>query len=206
MNEQWKGVGQWLVDHAGQGAALVGSLMMGNVPGAVAAGVSMVQSATGQTDPAKVLDTLQTDPQTVIKLRQMANENEADIRRHLEAMTKLQLEDEQSKQHEQQETIRSGDAATDEYVRRTRPKMARQSWYAALAYLLLFSLAELLGQVVAAATGTKITISGPSVDIAAAIGAPAMAYMGFRAVDKWSFAKYGQGVVAKLKGSDATTG
>ena len=37
----WSDVGSWLKDNAGTGAALVGSLLTGNVPGAVAAGVAL---------------------------------------------------------------------------------------------------------------------------------------------------------------------
>ena len=35
----WAEVGKWLKENAGIGATLVGSLLTGNVPGAVAAGV-----------------------------------------------------------------------------------------------------------------------------------------------------------------------
>ena len=137
MNEQWKGVGQWLLDHAGQGAALVGSLLTGNAPGAIAAGVSLVQSATGQADPQKALNALQTDPQTVIKLQQLANDNEADIRRHLEAMAKIEADDAAASQRETQTTIRAGDTAEDPFVRRTRPAQSWLSLIAALIYVFL---------------------------------------------------------------------
>ena len=40
----WKDVGAWVKKNAGPGAALVGSLVTGNVPGAVAAGVSIISS------------------------------------------------------------------------------------------------------------------------------------------------------------------
>lgn len=63
----WKEVGQWLKDNAPSGAALVGSLLTGNVPGAVAAGVSLVASATGSTDPAQSLKQLQNDPATLVR-------------------------------------------------------------------------------------------------------------------------------------------
>lgn len=38
----WGKVGGWLKDNAGTGAALVGSLLTGNAPGAIAAGISLV--------------------------------------------------------------------------------------------------------------------------------------------------------------------
>jgi hypothetical protein len=51
----WKDVGDWLQKNAGTGAALVGSLLVGNVPGAVAAGVSLVASASGHATPDAAL-------------------------------------------------------------------------------------------------------------------------------------------------------
>ncbi len=87
----WKGVGEWIAGNAGTGAALVGSLVTGNVPEAIAAGVSMISSATGTTDPQKALEALQTDPATIVKLRELANANEADIRKHLETIHLAEL-------------------------------------------------------------------------------------------------------------------
>lgn len=158
----WKKLGEWLKDNAGSGAALVGSLLTGNVPGAVAAGVSLVSSATGTDDPVKALESLQRDPQTVVRLRELAQQEQADIRRHLEAIHR-----------ETQTTIRAGDVALDDYVRRTRPQIARQSWAAVIAYC--------LGSwVVHAWTGS--TLFDPY--IASILSAPAWAYLGMRTADK----------------------
>lgn len=170
----WQGVGNWLKNNAGNGASLVGSLLTGNVPGAVAAGVAMVSSATGTNDPGKALEQLQSDPTTVIKLRELAVQDEQNIREHLRAMAEMQFVDAQKEHAEQQETIRAGDAATDEYVRRTRPSMARQSWYCTMLYILLFE-----GLKAAGAWG-----SGAVMDLAMVLIAPAGAYMGFRTWDK----------------------
>jgi len=135
---EWSNVGEWLKDNAGSGAALVGSLLTGNVPGAVAAGVALVSGATGTTDPAKALQSLQTDPSTVIRLRELAVQDEASIREHVRAMTEAELKDRQSEQHETQETIRSGDNAEDPFIRRTRPAQSWFSLIAALFYALRF--------------------------------------------------------------------
>lgn len=78
----WKDVGAWIKDNAGAGAALVGSLLTGNIPGAVAAGVSLVSGATGEATPDKALLALQGDPATVLKLRELALQDEASIREH----------------------------------------------------------------------------------------------------------------------------
>lgn len=131
----WQAVGQWLKDNAGTGAALVGSLLTGNAPGAVAAGVALVSSATGTADPDKALAALQTDPGTVVKLREFAVQDAENIREHIRKLTELQLQDVQAEQHETQETIRAGDHAEDAFVRRTRPGQSWVSLLAALVYV-----------------------------------------------------------------------
>lgn len=171
----WSDVGSWLKNNAGTGAALVGSLLTGNVPGAVAAGVALVGSATGTNDPAKALAALQGDPATVLKLRELAVQEEASIREHIQTMEEMRLKDEQAAHEQQQLTIRTGDTAEDEYVRHTRPMMARQSWYATMAYIIGFEGLK-------AADVFKV---GASWDLAMIIIAPAAAYLGFRSLDKF---------------------
>lgn len=171
----WEKVGQWIKDNAGSGAALVGSLLTGNVPGAVAAGVSLVSGATGTDDPTKALEALQNDPGTVVELRRLANEEKANIRAHIEDMERLRLEDLQKRHKETQETIRGGDTATDEFVRRTRPKMARESWAATIVYC----LGCLLFRMFSTDHGEIFNIY-----IAGVLSAPAWAYLGLRTGDK----------------------
>lgn len=129
-NSGWAKVGNWLKGNAGTGAALVGSLLTGNVPGAVAAGVALVSSATGTNDATKALQQLQTDPATVIRLRELAVQEEASIRAHVQAMEEMRLVDAQQEHEQTQLTIRNGDNADDIVVRRTRPY---QSWASLLA-------------------------------------------------------------------------
>lgn len=131
----WQEVGQWLKSNAGVGASLVGALLTGNVPGAVAAGVAMVSSATGSASPDEALASLQTNPSTVLRLRELALQDAEAIRAHLRQITEQQLQDAQAEQHETQETIRAGDRAEDAFVRRTRPGQSWVSLLAALAYV-----------------------------------------------------------------------
>ena len=121
----WSSVGDWITGNAGTGAALVGSLLTGNVPGAIAAGVSLVSGATGTNNPEHALMELQSNPDALVELRKLANEEKHSIRKHLEEMTRLDLEDEQKSHRETQDTIRAGDKAEDRFVRWTRPG---QSW------------------------------------------------------------------------------
>lgn len=130
----WAGVGEWIKGNAGTGAALVGSLLTGNVPGAVAAGVSLVSGATGTTDPIDALAALQSNPDTMIRLKELVIENDQNIRKHIEEMTRIELEDQQKAHHETQETIRSGDKAEHWFNRVTRPGQSWCSLVGALFY------------------------------------------------------------------------
>jgi hypothetical protein len=131
----WGKVGSWIKDNAGTGAALVGSLLTGNVPGAIAAGVSLVSGATGTDDPDIALQQLQGNPDAIIRLKELAAQEEQSIRRHIEEMHRLNLEDKQKSHSTAQATIQAGDRADDRFVRWTRPG---QSWVclaAAIAYV-----------------------------------------------------------------------
>ncbi len=172
---KWSDVGEWLSKNAGPGAALVGSLLSGNLPGAVAAGISLVGSATGSTDPVVALQQLQGNPEAMIKLKELAYKEADSIRAHIQAMEEARLKDEQEAHRQQQETIRSGDNAQDEYVRQTRPKMARQSWYATAGYIIIFEAAKAFG----------LIKTGALMELAMVLMAPAAAYLGFRSLDKW---------------------
>lgn len=130
----WNDVGSWIKDNAGPGAALVGSLLTGNVPGAVAAGVSLVSGATGTTNPVEALASLQSNPDAMIRLKELVVENDQNIRKHIEEMTRLDLEDQQKAHHETQETIRAGDTSEHWLNRATRPGQSWCSLAAALFY------------------------------------------------------------------------
>lgn len=122
---RWSRVGDWLKGNAGTGAALVGSLLTGNVPAAMAAGVALVSSATGTNDPTAALQQLQNDPATVIRLRELAMQEQDSIRKHVEAMEQLRMADAQHEHETMAGVVTSGDNAEDVVVRRTRPL---QSW------------------------------------------------------------------------------
>lgn len=169
----WQDVGEWLKRNGGPLLGLAGAVATGNIPAGVAAVASMVTEATGQADPAKALATLKADPETLVKLEEIAKRDEADIRSHHRELLRLNLEDDQKAHKEQQDTIRAGDVAEDEYVRHTRPLMARQSWYGMAAYIAVMEVARAFGY------GT-----GASGEMALVIGAPGLAYMGFRTLDK----------------------
>ena len=162
----WSDVGSWLKDNAGSGVALVGSLLTGNVPGAVAAGVALVSSATGTTDPSAALQALQSDPATRVRLAELQQREQDAIRAHLRDMYALEVQDAAAEHHETQGTIRSGDVAEDRLVRWTRPLQSWASLFAALTY--------------------AFTSVDPNEIVLGSLLALPFAYAGLRGFDKWS--------------------
>lgn len=129
----WDSVGGWLKENGGKSAALVGSLLTGNAPGAIAAGVSLVASATGTDDPGKALETLQMDPASHVELQRIAMEEEKSIRNHLAEMKRIELEDKQKAHEQTQQTIRNGDSQESK-IRWVRPVYALIALIAAISY------------------------------------------------------------------------
>lgn len=130
----------------------------------------------------KLIDKLVPDPEAKAKahldLAKMAQDGELAKMVNETRRAEMAYQDTQAEHREQQETIRSGDNASDEYVRRTRPLMARQSWYGGALFAIGMEGAKIAGY------GT-----GANLEIALVIMAPALAYMGFRTMDKFSKAK-----------------
>jgi len=102
----------------------------------------------------------------------------AEIQKEREA---AQLQAETAQQAQVQETARIEAQSSDEYVRRTRPKLARQSAYVTFGYAVVVGV---VFQIVNAIYGTKL----PAIDtwIIGALFAPCLTYMGVRTVDAFS--------------------
>ena len=132
----WSKVGEWLKSNGGGLLQLAGSVATGNVPAGVSAVAGMISKATGETNPELALAKLQASPETLLALEKLAQENEIDLRRHESEMLRLELQDQQHEHHETQETIRTGDNAVDVEVRRTRPRIATESFRGTMAYCL----------------------------------------------------------------------
>lgn len=116
-------------------------------------------------------------PESLVELEKIKVELEKQKTRRQE----LELNDKQAEHHETQETIRAGDKAEDPYIRKTRPLMARQSFWGMIAYIFIF---EAIKAYVPAASGADPWM-------ALTIGTPAFAYLGLRTID--GFAKYPKG-------------
>ncbi|MCJ0803020.1 hypothetical protein [Vibrio vulnificus] len=123
-------------------------------------------------------------PEALVDLERVKVEMEKEITRRQD----LALQDKQAEHHETQETIRAGDKAADEYVRQTRPKMARQSFLYMVLYVFLFE-------------GLRVNGLGAGADIyiALTIGSIAFAYHGLRTID--GFAPYSKSSGDKVAGA-----
>jgi len=133
----WQETGQWLKDHSGDALGLVGAIMAGNAPAAIALGASLVSEATGSIHPSDALDILATNPDARARLAELASKNEDAIRRHHRKLIELELEDQQASHKQTQETIRNGDNAEDMFVKRTRPAQSWVSLAAAITYVFM---------------------------------------------------------------------
>jgi len=109
-----------------------------------------------------------TDPAILVELEKLKLELEKEQTRRQE----LALQDKQAEHRETQQSIRAGDSASDEYVRHTRPLMARQSWAAAAGYVVVFAGLKAFGYG-----------DGADVEMAMLLISPAWAYIGFRSLD-----------------------
>lgn len=139
----WSDVGSFLKQNQKGVAGLVGSLLTGNVVGAVSAGASMVAQATGTTDPDQALAALQSDPDALVRLEEIAAAREAEVNRHLESVMSLELQDKQRSHSETQQTIRNGDNA-EGAVKYVRPTHATLSLIAGIVYAFITDSPELL--------------------------------------------------------------
>lgn len=87
------------------------------------------------------------------------------------------LQAEQQFEAELTKRVQADAASGDPYTQRTRPMIARQSWYAGCGYIAVSVVSQLVPQYVA-----MIVLDW---GILMAIYSPALTYMGVRSFDKW---------------------
>lgn len=105
----WSKVGGFLKKNGAGILGVAGAVVTGNVPAGVAMVASMVTEATGENDPTKALASLKSNPDAMIRLKEIAQRNEADLRRHESEMFKLQIADIDSARDRESKT---GDSLT----------------------------------------------------------------------------------------------
>lgn len=159
----------------------------------VAGMVEAVNSAVNPQDRQRVLEQklAALPPEQLVQLESL----KVELEKIQAERDKTRLADQQAAHHEQQETIRNGDDATDEYVRRTRPLMARLSLYSSIFYVLLLAAGQQVAAV-ATAAGHAMSMPAPDWDIALMLATPALGYLGFRTLD--GFARFSKSSKHKL--------
>ena len=123
---------------------------------------------------AGLISELITDKDEAARLE---HEWRSQLSRESHEIQKISIEAERDLAISQQATIQAELHQSDLYTKRTRPKIARQSWYVGAAYALLAAVAPALP--VAWQVGTVDF----HWEVFLALVAPAMTYMGVRSVD-----------------------
>lgn len=113
-------------------------------------------------------------PEAMVELEKLKVELEKEQTRRIE----LELTDKQAEHHETQTTIRSGDYAEDEFVRRARPTGCLRGLYAGIFYILLFEALKALGYG-----------DGANWQMASIMISPFLTYLGWRSADKRGLTK-----------------
>ncbi|TOG93964.1 hypothetical protein CGI95_12270 [Vibrio parahaemolyticus] len=149
--------------------------------------VEQVDGALGMTKEQKEMSLInemqKLPPESLVELERIKSEMQKEVTRRQQ----LLLEDKQQEHEQTQLTIRNGDNAKDEYVRHTRPKMARQSFFMMVLYIVAMEIMK------ANDFGT-----GADVYLALTIATPAFAYLGLRTID--GFAPYSKSSGDKVSG------
>jgi hypothetical protein len=131
--------------------------------------VGIAKALTGDSDGEAAASKIIADPALQLQYQQMLSSERLKFQQ-------MEYEDRQHAHEQQQETIRTGDTSEDDYVRHTRPLMARQSWYATVSYIIGFEAAKALG----------FAQVGANFELSMIMLAPAAAYLGFRTGDKFA--------------------
>lgn len=162
-------------DIIGSAAPLLGSMVGGPLGGSL--GTLIADKLGVEDNPESILNKLRTDPDALVKIKQMESDERQQLRELKFKETQLQSKERMHEHETTQNTIQTGDTAEDPYVRHTRPKMARWSFYVGCTYTILMEFATILDY----GSGAEPTVMG-------ILFGGAFTYMGVRTVD--AFSKY----------------
>jgi hypothetical protein len=139
----WKDVGNFVKDAAPK----IGGLLTNPVGTVIEIGVDALTGKLGtDRNPQAVMEKLQNDPDALARVR----EAELDLE-------KLKVQADMNRDTQAAENIRTEATSEDEYVRRTRPKILRDS-FATLAILTIGGLTGLVIMSVSGVSQTTITL------------------------------------------------
>ncbi len=171
----WKDLGSTVAEFA----PLLGGAIGG--PGGAAIG-GLVASVfdVDPANPSAMMQAIKQDPQSAVKLREI----EVRHKERLEALAldrhKADLEAETTRHAESQATIRAEAEHGTDFVKETRPKLARASGYATVGYCLVAEAARLITEALGG------TLAGADVAVAAILFSPCGTYMTMRTFDGFS--------------------
>jgi hypothetical protein len=160
---EWSEIGNWI---KGNGLPVVASLLTGGTSAALATGISLIQSATGEVDADKAMASLKNSPEAMVRLKELTFNNEADIRKHLTANAQMALDDKHNEHSQTQATVQNGDNAKGK-IKWVRPTHSTASLMFAMFY---------------AATAATVEF-----DVLALFLALPFSYGGLRTIDKLGF-------------------
>lgn len=168
-----------LGDTVAKAAPLLGGAIGG--PGGAALG-KMVASVFGvdADDPEAIQTAINNDPEATIKLREIETRHRQKLEELALERHRADLEAETERHQASQKTIQTEAKHGTEYVKETRPKIARLSGYATVGYILAAEAAKLLG------TFAEAKVPGASEAIALVLFSPCGTYMSMRTIDGFS--------------------
>ncbi|MDZ7804332.1 hypothetical protein [Thiohalophilus sp.] len=171
----WSNLG----DTVAKAAPLLGGAIGG--PGGAALG-KMVASVFGVEgdDPEAIQSAINQDPEAAIKLREIETRHRQKLEELALERHRAELEAETDRHKSSQQTIQTQAEHGTDYVKETRPKIARLSGYATVGYILVAEAAKLIG------TFAEAQVPGASEAIALVLFSPCGTYMTMRTFDGFS--------------------
>ncbi|WP_299001711.1 hypothetical protein [uncultured Shewanella sp.] len=137
----------------------------------------LTERVTKTTHPQMELEqALKTMPsENLLKLQNIAKELDVTKARIDADKAARTLQSAETLHQQTQATVQNGDNAAGEYVRQTRPKMARFSGYSGALYIIITELCAVLDK-----------SDGASWELASILLTPLLTYMGLRTADAFS--------------------
>jgi len=179
VSDFWSDLGNTVA----KAAPLLGGAIAG--PGGAAIG-KLVASAFGvdADDPAAIKRAIENDPQAALKLREIETRHKERLEELALERHKADLEAETARHAASQKTIQTEAEHGTDYVKETRPKIARLSGYATIGYCLVAEAAHLIS------VAWSGSVPGADVAVAAVLFSPCGTYMTMRTFD--GFGKKGR--------------
>jgi len=180
-------IGKTLLDAGPAMIRGIGNLFGGKTAEVVNTAANIVESVRGAKDPETVLaDRLKGLPaEDLVELEKVTGEIKVELAKVEERREENRLNAETQRHNQSQETIRTEAVHGTDYVKETRPKMARMSGWAMVIYVLVAEVANMISTAWGGAD-----LGGANVALAGMLFTPCGTYMTMRTFD--GFTKKGR--------------